>query len=255
MIKNEERQSKCDQHGDFLSKRSSYLNLQGEAWTDWEVCPVCNEITKKAEEEERKKAVKLMNDKIQRNNLGFSTIPKRFREKRFDDWIADDERMEKIKTLCKRYSGNFEAVLAKGISMVLCGSVGTGKTHLAAAIANSIIDSGHSVQFVSVLSVVKAVKETWSDRELKERDVLRVLEDCDLLILDEVGAQFGSDTEKLIIFDLINSRYEDVKPTVIISNLAEDDLSLYIGERTLDRLKEGGGPVFGFDWKSKRGEK
>lgn len=255
MIKNEEKQATCPNHGDYKTTRNSYLNLTGELWTDWQDCPTCTLIAKNAEDKKRDEAVRLMNDKIQRNKLGFSTIPKRFREKSFDDWIADDERMDKIKTICKRYSGNFDTVLAKGVSMVLCGSVGTGKTHLAAAMANAIIDSGHSVQFVSVLSVVKAVKETWSNKEIKERDVLSVLEECDLLILDEVGAQFGSDTEKLIMFDLINTRYEDVKPTIIISNLDENDLCQYIGERTLDRLREGGGPVFGMDWKSKRGEK
>ena len=42
----------------------------------------------------------------------------------------------------------------------------------------------------------------------------------DLLILDEVGVQFGSETEKMILFEIINGRYEQLKPTIVISNLA-----------------------------------
>ena len=40
----------------------------------------------------------------------------------------------------------------------------------------------------------------------------------DLLILDEVGVQFGSETEKMILFEIINGRYEQLKPTIVISN-------------------------------------
>ena len=73
----------------------------------------------------------------------------------------------------------------------------------------------------------------------------------DLLILDEVGVQFGSETEKMILFEIINGRYEQLKPTIVISNLA-DALTDYLGERVVDRLREGGGRMLIFDWPSYR---
>ena len=75
----------------------------------------------------------------------------------------------------------------------------------------------------------------------------------DLLILDEVGMQFGSDAERLLLFDVLNGRYEELKPTVLIGNLAVDALPDYLDIRLLDRLRENGGVVVPFTWSSERG--
>ena len=72
----------------------------------------------------------------------------------------------------------------------------------------------------------------------------------DLLILDEVGVQFGSDFEKQILFDVLNERYEKLKPSILLSNIPGDQLADYLGERVTDRLRENGGKMIGFDWDS-----
>ena len=77
--------------------------------------------------------------------------------------------------------------------------------------------------------------------------------ETDLLILDEVGVQFGSDTEKLILFDVLNERYEKRRPTLVLSNLSLPDVEQYLGERIFDRLREDGGEAVVFDWESHRG--
>jgi len=75
----------------------------------------------------------------------------------------------------------------------------------------------------------------------------------DLLVLDEIGVQYGSETEKNILFEIVNERYEAMKPTILISNLAMTTLTEYAGERVIDRMKENGGKCIVFDWKSRRG--
>ncbi|EJF3060091.1 ATP-binding protein, partial [Escherichia coli] len=72
------------------------------------------------------------------------------------------------------------------------------------------------------------------------------------LIIDEVGVQFGSDAEKLIMFEIINTRYEYMKPTILISNQSKDELSAFIGERVIDRMNDGGGCTLAFTWDSYR---
>ncbi len=74
----------------------------------------------------------------------------------------------------------------------------------------------------------------------------------DLLIIDEVGSQFGSDTEKLFIFEIIDGRYQEMKPTILISNLDINGIKESIGERCVDRLREGGGSMIAFNWESSR---
>ena len=80
----------------------------------------------------------------------------------------------------------------------------------------------------------------------------------DLLVLDEVGVQFDSDSEKLIMFDVINGRYNDLKSTIVISNYPitakgkSPSVASVLGERNMDRLRENGGKLVTFDWESHR---
>ena len=76
-----------------------------------------------------------------------------------------------------------------------------------------------------------------------------------LLIIDEIGIQFGSDTEKLLISEIIDNRYQNLLPTVLISNLDLAGIKSCIGERSYDRLREDGGKVVAFNWDSHRGAK
>lgn len=182
-----------------------------------------------------------------------SGIPPRFRSKTFDGFEPADEKQAKVLRVCQAYARRFDERLAAGGGMIMCGQVGTGKTHLACAIGNHLLEAGRSVLFISVLAAARRVKATYNKSSTEtEQQVIDRFCEPDLLILDEVGVQFGSDTEKLIVFEIINGRYERVKPTILLSNLPEAELGAFIGDRVLDRLREGGGVVLPFDWESRR---
>lgn len=111
------------------------------------------------------------------------------------------------------------------------------------------------VLFTTVMRAVRSVKDTW-DRgaEKSEAQAVAALVFPDLLILDEVGVQFGSETEKLILFDVLNERCEKRRPTLLLSNFGVDEVQAYLGERIFDRLREDGGEAVAFDWESYRGK-
>lgn len=75
----------------------------------------------------------------------------------------------------------------------------------------------------------------------------------DLLIIDEVGVQFGSPSELAILQEVINTRYESMLPTILISNLTLDQMKESIGERIVDRVTDGGRNRLTFGWESFRG--
>ena len=54
------------------------------------------------------------------------------------------------------------------------------------------------------------------------------------------------------MFDVLNTRYENRKPSILLSNIPKEQLSDYLGERVTDRLRENKGKVIGFDWESYR---
>jgi DNA replication protein DnaC len=184
-------------------------------------------------------------------------IPERFKIHSFDSFKTNSNDQKGKKVFCKNYADNFSEKLKLGTSLILCGKTGTGKTHLSCAIANQIIQqSGNPVVFLSVMRAIRTVKETYSkSSKLTEQQAINNLSRPDLLILDEVGVQFGSDAEKIILFEIINERYQNMKPTILISNLSPEEITDFIGDRVADRMRENGGTVLKFEWESNRASK
>lgn len=239
----------CKKHGDYEVK---YTQIgKGKCWV-FDNCTKCvgeadeaARIKKEKEDAERD----IENEKRRRENARVNAgISKRNLYKTFDDYICSNEGQSKAKNDCERFVNEFPCEK----SMIMVGGVGTGKTLLASAMLDSLVDNNRC-EIIKVIDLIRHLKTTWSkDSENTEEDLIKYYIKLDLLILDEVGSQFGSDTEKLFIFDIIDGRYQDMKQTVLISNLDIGGIKEVIGERCVDRLREGGGSMIAFDWKSSR---
>ena len=239
----------CPTHGDYEVK---YTNtLRNKVWV-FDHCMTCvseKDAEKKLEDETKQKDLDIYNAKRKReNNRIGAGISKRNLYKTFDDYICTTEGQTKAKNDCVRFTESFPS----DKSMIMVGGVGTGKTLLASAILDSLVDD-NQCEIIKVIELIRSLKATWSkDSTETEESIIKYYIGLDLLILDEVGSQFGSDTEKLFIFDIIDGRYQDMKQTILISNLDIDGIKEVIGERCVDRLREGGGSMIAFDWKSSR---
>jgi DNA replication protein DnaC len=180
-------------------------------------------------------------------------IPARFRDRSLDSYAATTDGQKAALRWATEYAHQFDEVLSSGRSMLFLGRPGTGKTHLGCAIGNYLLRKGATVYYSTVQRAMRRIKDTWNrDSAELEGDAIRAMTGPDLLILDEIGVQFGSDTEKNLTFDLLNERYERLKPTLLLSNLAKEDVARFLGERVMDRLREDGGRVITFDWESHR---
>jgi DNA replication protein DnaC len=240
------REEVCDTHGPYLARQV----LRGR----WTTCRACVEESHAAEARARSEQLARQRREARtRQLIGRAAIPERFRDRTLDSFELHCDGARYALSVARDYADTFARRLEQGSSLIFCGSVGSGKTHLACGIARRVIEADRMAVFTSVLAAVRMIKETWrKDSEDTESAAIQRLVEPDLLILDEVGVQFGSDTEKLLMFDIINGRYEQMKPTIVISNLAAPKLGDFLGERVLDRLREGGGRVVPFDWPSYR---
>lgn len=249
----EEIQAICDKHGAF-QQRCKKANLLTRVLETKSECPAClAEKLAKLEADEAASERRWKQSQIDRM-IGDLQLPERFAGATLDNYQPVNDDAARCLKLCKAYAAKWPERLKQGGGLVMCGKPGTGKNHLALAIAKHVINEHqNSALFTTALRIARLFKSTWSkNSERTEAEVIRIYTDPELLIIDEVGVQFGSEAEKLILFEIINTRYERMMPTILISNLPKDELAAFIGERVIDRMNDGGGCTLAFTWESYR---
>lgn len=246
----EEVDAHCDVHGDFKAK--SYKVFPDHPATVTH-CPQCTN-SRLAERQGREEAAERRRTQERIYSLrNRSGIPARFIDKGIENFVATTTGQQRAVEICSRFIESFDT--KPGASMIFCGRPGTGKTHLACGCGNSLTQKLRSVQFMTVLSAIRHIKDTYRrDSDRSESDAIDDLVAPDLLILDEIGAQVGSEHEKMLMFEVINDRYQQLRSTILISNLTREELNEFLGDRVMDRFRESGA-VIPFDWQSHRGMK
>ncbi len=245
-------QKTCSKHGDY---QSTFFKLgKIEAWSP---CPGClTDSELKRQNEDKEKAQELKQEALQ-NKFKRAGIPARFLNKTFESYECATEKQTKVLNVCKRYADNFSTVLENGVNLVMIGNSGSGKNHLAMAIANQVIRQRNTAMFVDAYMMLSDIKHAQQSNSERETDAIRALSKPDLLIIDELGDQVGSDADKRLLNKIINQRYNDKRPCILISNLkytVENGVGLkdFLGTRIITRISEGGGKILLFDWENYR---
>jgi DNA replication protein DnaC len=247
----DERAAECETHGAFAQQLMRFKGQ--ERWLD---CPKCvEERQAKEDEEHRKNLVRENHERSMQSLMNKAAIPPRFQNRTLDNYCADLPEKKSALAAANDYADRFAEALKTGSSLILCGLPGTGKTHLAIGVAHKIIGVGRTAVFTSAMNAIRRVRETYRKESSEtERDAISSFAKPDLVIIDEVGQQLGTDAEKVTLFDIINARYEAMRPMIVISNLDLNGIREYLGERAFDRLREGGGRAVQFTWPSHRRE-
>jgi len=109
--------------------------------------------------------------------------------------------------------------------LLLVGTFGCGKTHLAAAIANFMAERKHvQTLFVTVPALLDQLRNTYDTKEQTFTDLMEQIQAVQLLVLDDFGAEQPTDWAKEKLFQILNRRYISAAPTVITSNLAQQKM-------------------------------
>lgn len=237
----------CSVHGEFCSSGVRYLGRR-EIWT---ACPECVEIetanARRADaQQQADKARERMEAAIQS-----SAIPLRFVGRTFENFKATTAAQKAaLKVLCE-YAETFDQHYKRGTGLILSGLPGTGKSHLAGAVLQAIMPKRCGL-YATCMNLIQNVRGTWrKDSEQSENEVLNAYAKSPLLVLDEVGVQYGTDGEQTILFDVLDRRYREMMPTIFLTNQAKDGFKQFIGERVYDRLTQTCRWV-SFDWESYR---
>lgn len=162
---------------------------------------------------------------------------------------SDDRLNPKRSDVCQRYADTFDK--SDPCGLLLWGDVGTGKSFMASAIANRVIDRGYSALVTDIGSIVSLMESSFDDRRRNLDRILRY----DLLVIDDLGAQRGSEYMMEHVYSVIDGRYRSGRPMVITTNFDADEIKdKHDSERwgrIIDRILECCYPVE-FKGKSRR---
>lgn len=173
-----------------------------------------------------------------------SLIGQRYKEATFSKTkLGDNPTFETAFYRCKKYCDNADRVLKSGLGLYIYGTSGTGKTHLASCIANELARQHKQVVLTSFSEIASILKTTFYNKDNTERSYIKKLATIEFLIIDDIGVERvrnGDDDlwlqEK--IFEIVNQRYNNMRPTVFTSNYHPSILQAERGyaERTVDRI-------------------
>ncbi|ART57155.1 hypothetical protein CBP36_19810 (plasmid) [Acidovorax carolinensis] len=181
-----------------------------------------------------------------------AAIPVGFQQCSFANFDASTPRAQQIAAAMSNYADNFATQRSIRTGFVFIGVPGNGKTHMACAMAQAIINRGFSAAYASLPRFTRELRSTYGRRGASDALTDRLIE-ADFLVLDEIDLHGSSDSDYNLLYDIVNARYEsNSRPILAISNRSLDHLINDLDERVISRILGATKPIV-FDWPSKRG--
>lgn len=150
--------------------------------------------------------------------LGKSGIKKRYLSRTIDSFFVTAENKKSFE-VATDYIKNFREYFTQGKGLYLEGPCGTGKTHLAIAIALAIINTGVPVICKTSIDILGDIKRCYErNSEVTEEEVLEAYKTVDLLIIDDLGKEQVTEWSVPVLYSILNERYEALLPTIITTN-------------------------------------
>ena len=210
--------------GKCHTRKQTAIVLFGETKIAPCICK-CRADELKAEDEARKQREHF--DKIMRmRSVGFP-------EKAMSTWTFenDDGSNPKMSNAMRKFVENFPAFQKEGKGLLLFGTVGTGKTYLAACVANALIDKGVPCLVTNFARIANEVQGLYEGKQ----EYYDNLNKYPLLVIDDLSAERKTEYMQEIVFNVIDARYRANLPLIVTTNLTRQEL-MHPADLTYQRI-------------------
>lgn len=145
--------------------------------------------------------------------------------------VSEREIMRRNFDYCRAYAENFTG---KSDGILMSGATGLGKTHLSLAIAARVLEKGYSVIYGSSPELLRIMEREYFGKS--DKDTMAALTGCDLLILDDLGAEMEKPLYESLLYEIINARVSRGLPMIVSTNYSTTDLQKHYPDKICSRL-------------------
>ena len=148
--------------------------------------------------------------------------------------VSPYTKMKEIYDFCRNYAEDFDT---DSPNLYMFGKTGLGKTHLSLAIAGTVVNKGFGVIYGAAQNLLNRLERERFGRSVSnDGHTEQALLDCDLLILDDLGAEFSTTFTVAALYNIINTRLSRNKTTIISTNLTAAELEDKYTQRIASRI-------------------
>lgn len=203
---------------DYLYVNISPESIQYQRCTCDKAKEYWNEKDKQDAEEQKRKRFKNMINVIYKQNY----VGRKYQKLNFENFIIDLNNKNAVKMANDYIIKNKDKILSNGL--IIMGESGIGKTHLAAAIANKLIENDKIVLMGRLTTLFDMIKETFRDNTKSEKELIELYSNVDMIIIDDLGTEKISSWALEKLYTIIQNRFENGLPIIITTRFDKKGL-------------------------------
>lgn len=162
----------------------------------------------------------------------FSLVNESLKAATLDNYKPTNTELEQAKNDITEYINSFDGKK----NLLLYGNYGTGKSHLSIAATKKLMAKGYNCLFLSLPKLLTKIKDTYNNDGITEDELLKAIQQVDLLVLDDIGAEHHTEWVSTKLFEVMDDRAG--KSTIYTTNLNSKELREKMNERNFSRLME-----------------
>ncbi|WP_335970108.1 ATP-binding protein [Acinetobacter bereziniae] len=231
------------QSTEFCSKHQiNHVAYRGRSF-----CKQCSLESLDRGQQEHHHAVNTM---VRKNHFAGAKLPNRHAQSGFGNYEVSNDGQHNAKAQCMAFAKDFMKGVVRNLIMV--GRTGTGKTHLACAVALNVLEKRKFARFITSEDMANNIANAWKKADDNESNAIYRFTEYDLLILDEYGLHDRHENRLQLVHKVLYSRYDEGKATMLISNFTLEELKKDLGDRLWSRFQHDGLTLVECNWEDRR---